>query len=81
MIFLDVKTGYSTDKFSQIKSKIKKISTLFCGLRRIKLTMFLKKFFQLKSQWTILEIGRVILKLHMEKKTMLIKHNKMQMET
>lgn len=44
MIFLDVKTGYSTDKFSQIKSKIKKISTLFCGLRRIKLTVFLKKF-------------------------------------
>lgn len=42
MIFLDVKTGYSTDKFSQIKSKIKKISTLFCGLRRIKLTILKK---------------------------------------
>lgn len=26
-------------------------------------------------------IGKVILKLHMEKKIMLIKHNKMQMET
>lgn len=39
MIFLDVKTGYSTDKFSQIKSKIKKNFHSICGLRRIKLTI------------------------------------------